>query len=200
MALLSEKIEQGISETISHWYETELNAAFANTSAKIYMSADTGGGCSAIVIQNIGKSGLDIVITQDSGAPHLASGEIIVCLYPDFFNNCTGNAIEEMTLKAYEEHENALQYVCDLRDFALAIGKLNRYSQNPLFRVDWVSGYGDAPHKIMTLAELQNPADGWDLDDDFLGTLRNSTIGARNTWAAMGERIDFTKIMGGKND
>lgn len=128
MALLSEKIEQGVSETIAQWYETELNAAFANTSATVHMAADTGGGNSAIVIQNIGESGLDIVITQDASAPHLASGglyNIAVCLYADFFTYCTENAIEEMTLKAYEEHENALQYVRDLRDFALAIGKLN---------------------------------------------------------------------------
>ena len=207
MALLSEKIEQGISETISQWYETELNAAFANTSAKIHMAADTGGGCSAIVIENISGSGLDIVITQEASAPYLANGEtcnIAVSLYPHFFFYCGENAIQDMTIKAFEEHENALQYVCDLRDMALEIVKLNgqkiSYSENPLFRVDWVSGYGDIPHKIMRFSEFLNRADGWDLDDEFLTTLRNSTIGARNSWAAMGEQIDFTKIAGGKNE
>ena len=128
MALLSEKIEQGISETISHWYETELNAAFANTSAKIHMAADTGGGCSAIVIENISGSGLDIVITQEASAPYVANGEmcnIAVSLYPHFFFHCGENAIQDMTIKAFEQHENALQHVCDLRDMALEIGKLN---------------------------------------------------------------------------
>lgn len=128
MSLLSEKIEQGVSETIAQWYETELNAAFANTSAKIHMAADTGGGCSAIVIENIGGSGLDIVITQDASAPHLANGEmynIAVSLYPHFFFHCGENAIQDMTIKAFEQHENALQYICDLRDMALEIVKLN---------------------------------------------------------------------------
>jgi hypothetical protein len=124
MALLSERIEQSIGETVAQWYETELNAAFANTSATIHMAANTGGGCSAIVVENIGGGGLDVVISQDSGAPHLANGDIAVCLYPDFFNNCIGNAIEEMTLKAFEEHENVIQYVRDLRDMALEIAAL----------------------------------------------------------------------------
>ena len=126
MALLSEKIEQGVSETIAQWYETELNAAFANTSATVHMAADTGGGNSAIVIQNIGESGLDIVITQDASAPYLASGGVLLAsLYPNFFDRCDNCAIEEMTVKGFEEHENVIQYVCDLRDMALEIAVLN---------------------------------------------------------------------------
>jgi hypothetical protein len=125
VALLSERIEQSIGETVAHWYEVELNAAFAETSATIHMAANTGGGCSAIVVENIGGGGLDIVITQDSAAPHLASGDVLlVSLYPDFFNRCGNSAIEEMTVKAFEEHENAIQYARDLRDMALEIAAL----------------------------------------------------------------------------
>ena len=125
MALLSERIEQSIGETVAQWYETELNAAFANTSATIHLVADTGGGCSAIVIENIGGSGLDIIITQDQSAPYLASGGVLLAsLYPNFFNRCDNCAIEEMTVKGFEEHENVIQYVCDLRDMALEIAAL----------------------------------------------------------------------------
>lgn len=124
MALLSERIEQSIGETVANWYEVELNAAFVNTSATIHMAANTGGGCSAIVVENIGGGGLDIVITQDCAAPHLASGDIAISLYPNFFNNCTESAIEKMTVKAFEEHENAMQYARDLRDMALEIAAL----------------------------------------------------------------------------
>ena len=127
MALLSERIEQSIGETVAQWYETELNAAFANTSATVHMAADTGGGCSAIVIENIGGGGLDVVITQEASAPYLANGEtcnIAASLYPHFFFHCGENAIQDMTIKAFEQHENALQHVCDLRDMALEIAAL----------------------------------------------------------------------------
>jgi hypothetical protein len=127
MALLSERIEQSIGETVAQWYETELNAAFANTSATVHMAADTGGGCSAIVIENIGGGGLDVVMTQEASAPYLANGEtcnIAVSLYPHFFFHCGENAIQDMTIKAFEQHENALQHVCDLRDMALEIAAL----------------------------------------------------------------------------
>jgi hypothetical protein len=125
MTSLPDKINQTISETVAHWYEVELNAAFAETSATIHMCADNGGGCSAIVIENIGGGGLDILITQDQSTPYLASGGVLlVSLYPDFFNRCGNSAIEEMTVKAFEEHENAIQYARDLRDMALEIAAL----------------------------------------------------------------------------
>jgi len=130
MASLSEKINQGISETVAHWYEVELNAAFAETSATIHMAANTGGGCSAIVVENIGGGGLDIVITQDSAAPYLASGDIAISLYPDFFNNCIGSAIEKMTLNVFDKHEHVMQYARHLRDMALEMGGVKGGSNN----------------------------------------------------------------------
>lgn len=139
MSILSDKIEASIAEAVSQYWETELNAAFSITSATIHMAADTAMGCSAIVIQNIEGTGLDIVITQECEAPHLVRGGIQVCLYSNFLGaDWRGDAgIWEMTEKTYNEHENALEYVFDLRDMAKAISKLNlrRSTQTDFIKV-----------------------------------------------------------------
>jgi len=126
MGYLSEKIEASVSETVAQWYETELNAAFVNTSATINMGAQTGGGCSANVVQNIAETGLDIVITQGAEAPYLADGGIAVSLCPSFLEAPSdANPIQEMTIKTFQEHETAMEYVRGLRDMAIAISELN---------------------------------------------------------------------------
>lgn len=127
MGYLSERIEASVSETVAQWYETELNAAFSIMSATIHMAAETAMGCSAIVIQNIEGTGLDIVITQECEAPHLVRGGVQVSLYSNFLgaDRRADAGIWEMTGKTYNEHENALEYVLELRDIAKAISKLN---------------------------------------------------------------------------
>lgn len=125
MTNLLETIESSISETVAEWYETELKLAFQYTTATIHMGAETGGGCTANVVENIGSSGLDIVITQGSEAPYLASGGIEVSLCPDFFYDLEGNSIQEVTYKVFHTHESAIEYVKNLRDMALAIAKLD---------------------------------------------------------------------------
>jgi|TARA_A100000171_G_scaffold8773_1_gene6510 hypothetical protein len=63
-----------------------------------------------------------------------------------------------------------------------------------LFRVEWVKGYGDAPIEYRNLEQLQND-DRWDLlDDFFIRLLRNSDVGAINSWSDPSGRIDFLKI------
>lgn len=124
MTNLLETIESSISETVAEWYETELKLAFQYTTATIHMGAETGGGCTANVVENIGSSGLDIVITQGAEAPYLASGGIEVSLCPDFFYDLEGNSIQEITYKVFHTHESAMQYVKNLRNMAIAIGEL----------------------------------------------------------------------------
>jgi len=64
-----------------------------------------------------------------------------------------------------------------------------------LFRVEWVEGYGDAPIEYKTLNQLQSADDGWDaLDDFFIRVLRNSDVGAINSWSDPSGRIDFLKV------
>ena len=63
-----------------------------------------------------------------------------------------------------------------------------------LFNVSWVAGYGNAPSKNLTLAEMQNPSQGWNLGERFISALRDSEIGEKNIYSAMGEQIEFIKI------
>ena len=48
-----------------------------------------------------------------------------------------------------------------------------------LFNVSWVAGYGNAPSKNLTLAEMQNPSQGWNLGERFISALRDSEIGGK---------------------
>lgn len=193
-------IDDKIRELIAETYEMELFRIFQDTSATFNWTVQTGGGCQALVVENVANTNFDIVIVQNLDVPYCSEYDnpISVSIARDFQNACP-NQVKEWrmeTLKLHKTHEQAFEHIAQCRDLILQMAD----DEKLLFRVDWVHGYGEVPHKIMTLADLQNPADGWDLDDDFLSVLRNSTLGACNSWAAMGEQIDFTKIMGDENE
>ena len=92
----------------------------------------------------------------------------------DYFKDCVEDIID-----LPEEWENTSNYEQDNLIFGTMFHGLQDMA---------------TPKAKPNTAEMQNPSQGWNLGERFISALRDSEIGEKNIYSAMGEQIEFIKI------